>query len=419
MLSFSDKYIACQKDLITRLKHKDSYFSRHDISVKHLQDGETMITKFKYEDKCKFTMDWQNACRGTTIIQDKKGNISTYFCLNKFFNIHQLLEKIEVTFEKLLSNLKIDGYKFLYMPKYDGSCVQCFTDKFDKRHRYTLGDLEKNTIGASNNTYYAMTDKLLKHQYPDLYDFLDENHEYSLICEIMTPDNIIKTIYDHNKQKHGFIKPLVLIKPDGTPTFYKESIDMRWSFDETNYEQIRDNAFKNLEDDPDKYGVNPEGLVAYCYKNNMCFPIAKCKRPEYIDSLSCNFNLIVERKNNQTQHLCGLQMNVINNTIDDVQLNDDDKCFVSEFTTYLNKVANEFDKLDFLKSFLSQKQFMANLELLPISLKPYKEALINLRKIGFEFKSGYDMLMKLLKLPIKGKTVLETFQGGNNDWFRL
>ncbi len=267
------------------------------------------------------------------------------------------------------------NYKFVFLPKYDGSFVQCFTDKFGEKHRYTLGSLEHNEIHNSSKKFNDVTEKLLQSDHPELYQFLESNIGYSLICELLTSDNVIKTKYDFENNKNGILKPLTFMNPNGLPTFGIIKHNYKWYFDKDNIEEIKEKAFLHMESNPQIFGYNPEGLVAYCYKhdafseNDICFPIAKLKNPKY---------LITEK--NAAERLYQLQLLKINGQLDDHTMDTTDIANIERFTEYLDKISNEFDKLDFLKIFLSQKQFTAEVEKLPLFFEIYTDALYELRK---------------------------------------
>jgi hypothetical protein len=419
METFAETYLKCQQELLDRISsHKsESYFTQHDVSIKTLQKGNLYYTKFKYDDNCRFTYSWQMACRGTTILKNKE--YKPYFSLNKFFNQHEIEKHYKMSFQNLLLKLKSEGYSFTYLPKYDGSCIHCFSDTDGNKYRFTLGSLEKNKIGSSLFTYEEITELLLKENYPDLHSFLNCNPDHGLICELITPDNVVKTIYDFysvnlKSNVKGILKPLVMINSFGLPTFDNILIEHKWDFNETNFEEVKSHAFQQMETNPAKFGINPEGLVAYCFKNNICFPIAKMKRMEYFSFLATNDGEI----------LCKLQMEKINGTIDDIPMSDKQSEHIDEFVKYLDKTAKEFESVELLKTFLSQKEFAKQIEGLlnnksTSNLYIYKSALFQLRKNGFEFVSGYDAVIKLLLTEFKGKKVIESFQKESGyKWFK-
>lgn len=425
---FEQYYKSCQNDLIEKYKKNGSnsnYYLKYDVELKTLQRENLYFTKFKYQDICKFNYLWQMASRGTTIIDKNIKNTQTIkgiFGLNKFFNIHEYEKIYKITFEKHLEILESNGFTFLLIPKYDGSYVQFYTDENGVRHRETLGSLERNKIGKSNLTYYDVSNKLLYNQYPKLYEFLDKNIYFSLVCEIMTPENKVKTKYDFSddRSEDGILKPLVIIKQDGIPTFenleeyFSES--ERWNFNFTNYNEIKENAIKMLEKNPSKFGICPEGLVVYACKNMNCFPIAKIKRKEYVD-----YDPTKENEN-----LMKLQIAVIDGKIDDIPMTDFQEKYIEDFKEYLRITSKDLENYEILKNIenMSQKQYAESIKNLPNNLQIYSDSLFRIRRNGFELKNVYENLIQLLKLEIIEKSkkikMIEVFQlkyGCN--WFKI
>ena len=390
LIDFVGYYLACQNDLVIKYQTKSTtnFFTKHNVETKQAQKGNLSFTKFKYEDNCKFSYLWQIASRGTIFIKNKD-RLTKIFSLNKFFNSHEFERIYPVTFEQFILSLENQGFKFVFMPKYDGSYVQCFTDEAGTKHRHTLGSLEQNKIGKSLITYNFATNKLLNNNFPKLYDFLDANPGFSLVCEIITPNNKIKTVYDFTENMDGTLKPLVLIDPNGIPTFdgIKEYIFNghwnKWEFTTANLNEIKNLAMTEIESNAAEFGIHPEGLVVYCYKDNICFPIAKMKRPEYL-----NFD--------ETEEL------EIECKIDDIVLTESQQTHIDKFTTYLNKAATLFENLELVinMSNLSQKQYANLVAEIPRDLQSYSNLLFRLRKDGFVFVSGYDTVIKLLNLEI-------------------
>lgn len=410
-MSYLDNYLICHNDLLSKVDlHGDDFVENYSVSVKYIISKNDTFVKFKYDDSCKFSYPWQYACRGTTFIQNDN-DTQKYFSLNKFFNVHEFEKYYKINFKDFLIKLKNEGYTFTYLPKYDGSCMQCFTDKNGKRHRFTLGSLEKNKIGKSEKSYYSVTETLLKESYQELYEFLDNNKEWSLICEIITPDNCVKTIYNFDEAPNGFLKPLVFINAQGLPTFSHINIEHRWDFNEENFDQIKETAFKEMICNATKFGINPEGLVAYALKNDICFPIAKLKRPEYFQFVEVN----------EDEIYCKLQLTKINGQTDDIQMTDKQEKHIEEFEKYLIKTGNEIRDSELFKEFLTQRQFASKIESLSENLKFYKNLFFQIRKDGFEFESGYKTMITMLKTKCKGseKTALETFQQNEGyNWFK-
>jgi hypothetical protein len=428
MTSYRDDYLECQKDLLKKMsdltKYGKQYFEKNNIKYKSVNTHGIKIIKLKYEDECKFTQKWQWACRGSTIMIEETGDIMPFFNVNKFFNSHEIEKHYGYDFKKMAEIMETQGYKFLFMPKYDGTNVQCFTDKFNSKHRLTLGSLDKNPIGKTTITYDELTETIFKKSYPKLYAYLDKNPNVSVVCELLSPHNVIKTKYSFTES--GIIRPLLLIGADGIPTwnqlellcddFYIEKCGDNnstipvnsWKFTSNNYNEVKDYAFNAMVNDVEQYGENPEGVVAYAYNNSECFPIAKFKRSEYFEYIS------------PSERFGEYQNLKIKGQLDDHVM---DKIYIEhidKFDKYLEMIGDKFEKLDFLKSFLSQKDFAKNVSQLEKELSIYSSSLFAIRKRGFEFKNGLSLVIELLSLENKGKTLLQTFQEEKgNNWFEI
>lgn len=460
--NFENFYLQCQASLLFNIQSKSkTFFETNDIKMKTKILHGIEYIKVKYDDNCKFGAPWKHACRGTTFVRHED-SIYRYFCINKFFNYHEIQREYKVSYEDLIKSLAKQGYTFLFMPKHDGSCLQCFTDIFGVQHRNTLGSLEENTIGDADVTYPKLTDILLLEQYPKLYDFLDANIGYSLICELVTPYNVIKTKYfaaSNNdgvevdmctKFPRGFIKPLVLINPQGLPTWnhlnylcdddsfeltIPENTDTNnihsnniselkevapiiipknsWKFSTEDFNSVQYNAMIVLETNPEIYGHNPEGLVAYCYKGDVCFPIAKFKRLAYIQTGRDGVENLVHTVE---EKCCKLQIMKLLNEYDDYDSTIDGSLqgmvdgHMSAFETYLIETGKLWESHEFLKSFQSQKEFAMHVQSLCSHLAVYSKALYLLRRKGFEFVSGFKLMVDLLTLDCRGKSLISEFQ---------
>lgn len=462
--TFYAQYLSAQAELIEKVQKQDKDFF-HENYVLYKSNDSGKLIKLKYKDRCRFTDHWQKACRGSMFLQH--GNeLHCYFSLNKFFNSHEFEKHYGLCYEKMLTALSLQGYKFLYMTKHDGTCVQCFTDHCGTRHRLTLGSLNDNLVGASGRSTKELVDACLKEQFPSLVEFLDENPGVSLICELITPYNVIKTKYNFGNSiagceastssRCGFIKPIVLINRDGVPTWQQlgehcSDFDFThmptdcWHFDASTHEEVLNIAFTAQESNPELYGENPEGVVAYCYKviskiegvccaeldattvssshvtpvvcadeqqRTCCFPIAKLKRPQYLRDKS-TFGVLDPTE---------LQRLKLSNQLDDVLLNREQTAHVVEFSDYLDRMAAEFSTYHWLKERLPIKEFALQVNSLPHSTKTvYAASLMALHKSGFPFwdTDEYQLVVELLQLETRGVSRLDTLQQKNGvQWFR-
>jgi len=406
--AFYKIYKQSQDALLHKLDtEKSSFFVKNDIEYKHEPYGSGSIIKLKYNDHCKFTKLWQYACRGSTFIRGRTG-VQSFFSLNKFFNEHEFEKYYKMTFYEYIKSLESKGFKFLYMPKYDGSNIQCFVTEDGTLHIYTLGSLEKNKIHNTEFSYYDTVHKILEKTHPKILQFLHDHIGTSMVFELISPHNVIKTKYKFDDLL-GSLMPLVLINKDGIPEFFNRNelncyIFSHWDFTSDDYDVVKKTVFSELVSAPDVYGDNPEGLVAYAYIDNMCFPISKMKREEYFRENMTDFKT--------------LQILKLQNKLDDHILSKQESEHVELFDTYLTKIGNLFDGYDFLKTFLPLKQFTKCVENLDDKLLCYKDALFKLRRNGFEYTTGYGLVVSLLMTEVKDIILIKKLQEENGtDWF--
>lgn len=412
---FYKTYKSQQDNLLRKLTKGKKNIRGKTGDIKYITH-ENLI-KLKYEDHCKFYKDWQYACRGSTFIKSAD-TIQPFFNLNKFFSCHQFSTYLKCSFDDYLKKMELDGYKFLYMPKFDGTNIQCFVDSTDTLHIYTLGCIGKNNIHNTSQSYYDVVYGILQKSHPDILSYLFKNIGTSVICELLSPFNVIETKYTFDNPA-GKVLPIVTIDTHGIPHFFSTYSYDRWPFDASNYELIKNYAFSDMCSKTTIYGDNPEGLVAYAYIESMCFPIAKLKRPDYLHAVQCHLN-----KNIDPKEICikkpylDLQQLLLDSKIDDIDLLAEEKLHIEHFQEYIISTAEQFDKQQFLKSFLSLKEFTKNIESLDSHLKQYKEALFQIRKIGFEYTTAYNFVIQLLNTKLKDITLIKKFQSQyGENWF--
>lgn len=238
---------------------------------------------------------------------------------------------------------------------------------------------------------------------------MEKNVGESLVCEILTPYNVIKTNYKFSHQ-HGKIIPIVLINKDGIPEFFKDDLAHyncdRWDFNCSDYNSAKLKAFDDMVSNHDKYGDNPEGVVAYAYIDNFCFPISKMKREEYLKG--------------EVITLCDLQILKLQNKLDDHILSGSELEHIEEFDKYIIETGQLFDKNDFLKLFCSLKEFTKHVNELDPKLEIYKDSLYALRRNGFEYTTGHALTIMLLNTAIKDVKLIDKLHlTYGSDWFKI
>jgi hypothetical protein len=308
----------------TDASDKKHFFQEHGIMYKE----QDQVSKLKYEISCKFQKPFTFACRGTTIIQGK----SFAFAVNKFFNRHEVCNRTNQDMNTTLQQLEADGFRLLYMPKWDGSNIHVFYDNELKLHIYTLGSINTSITLAESSTWSEVASRLLFDSYPNLMIFLRLHPMVAVVCELITKWNKIITEYTLD-----FIVPLVMIDQTGLPYwddlsilapnyFHNNVPKTSWVFESKNCDQIYSTAIEDLLSDPIQFGKEPEGVCGYAYKlpgdiyrgdvldRGFCLPFEKRKRTEYL-KLHCNLGTHI----GSPKDLCNMQLLFLENKSDDVQ----------------------------------------------------------------------------------------------------
>lgn len=281
------------------------YFARYSIKCNNSNKKvtqDTLITLYnvKYDSLCAFDEYWQYACRGSTIEIHNGKCVSFVVGLPKFFNDTEIPKYMKTeTIYTLMNGLEKDGYSFILMNKEDGSNIRYWYDQYGYLHAYTLGTTsEKEMQGKIKDspTFTALAIKYLKHYYPKLDTYLQENPGILLVVELKSIWNTIVTKYNTDPILCGNITPLILIHSDYRmswkeirdiyPELYDTTGNPLYSATTTmaTYNDDKQAYFKMQKENPDIYGVCPEGFVLYAVKENgqKCVPVAKGKSQEYI-----------------------------------------------------------------------------------------------------------------------------------------
>jgi len=287
-----------------------SYFNRFNIkcntSTKVVApDISLTLYNVKYDSLCKFEEPWQFACRGTTIGFLNGENVMFSVGLPKFFNDMEIPRYMPShTIFTHMESLEKEGYSLVMVNKEDGSNIRFWYDQFGYLHAYTLGTTtEKEMQGnlKDSPTFTALAIKLLTHFYPKLVDYLREHPNVILVAELKSIWNKIVTNYIYEPGMHGSITPLVLIHPtypefrmswkeiaDIYPELYMNNGNPTHSLNTScsTYLVDKNRMFAYQSDHPELFGRNPEGNVLYAVNHDktMCFPVAKAKRPEYVEA---------------------------------------------------------------------------------------------------------------------------------------
>jgi hypothetical protein len=286
---------------------KKAIFATEGISYKEkdqVVDG-VILTKnqIKYTGACRFTSQWNHACRGTTLIRID-GNLRAIVpCFNKFFNLGEIKNQYGITWQDMPAILESQGFKLILMNKEDGSNIKTFYDEWGNLHSYTLGSVDP-TIKMQGSmdespTFSGMSIKLLEIQYPQILAYLKLHPYVSLVSELKSRWNVIVTEYTYD-DNHGMMTPLAMIGLDGIPewsTLRKLCPDM---FDSNGYpksvvptsastfEADRETFMAHLNSNPSLYGNHPEGFVGYACTlgfdglPDKCYPWCKDKDESYL-----------------------------------------------------------------------------------------------------------------------------------------
>lgn len=287
-----------------------AYFRRHNIKCNtstKLVAPDTTLTLYnvKYDSLCKFEEPWQFACRGTTIGFLNGENVMFSVGLPKFFNDMEIPRYMPShSIFTHMESLEKEGYALVMVNKEDGSNIRFWYDSFGYLHAYTLGTTTEKEIQGNlkdSPTFTALAIQLLTHYYPKLIDYLQQHPNSILVAELKSIWNKIVTNYRYEPGMNGSITPLLLIHPtypdfcmswkeiaDIYPQLYNEHCNPNHSMVTTSATYLSDKeymfAYQTMH--PELYGDNPEGCVLYAVNRDrsLCFPVAKAKRPEYVEA---------------------------------------------------------------------------------------------------------------------------------------
>lgn len=352
-----------QKDFMTFLsechKHatdwmQDYIKTREKCDTVSIKSKDNLF-KGKYTRKCRFDRKYQPGMRGLTCItNDKKEIIRIAHCLDKFENVYNVKNIYGIEWQEFLEILEEQKFSFKFVPKYDGSCIMMFFHD-DQCYAHTLGSLDDITMQKKEDDSPAFGShaiKLVKEQYPDIFEFLKKNQDYVMVFELVTPWNKIVTKYDFTKNKDGYVFPLMSINKDGFPTWevlkdicqeFKSGFpNESWDFTSKNWLKIRDECFKELESKI----TDPEGLVAYACKESICIPIAKLKRDDYLQK---HGSVVLETGTDKD--MLNIQKRYLEEKIDDIDLSNNQKNHVKEFEAGL-EIAKKMVPIDEIKKLM-------------------------------------------------------------------
>ncbi len=425
--SYLETYQKAQDEFVLvylSTSEKNHFFQKYGIMYKEIDN----VSKVKYEISCKFQESFTFACRGTTII--KHENISNFaFALNKFFNRHEVCNKTQENMDVTLKQLEHDGFRLLYMPKWDGSNIHAFYDYDAKLHIYTLGSINTSITLSNSLTWSDISSQLLLTSFPNLMQYLKDHPMVAVICELITKWNKIITEYSCD-----FIVPLVMIDEIGlpywddlswlAPNYFDKNVPKSvWMFESKNCDVIYTNAIQDLLSDPTHYGKEPEGVCGYAYKlpgdihkgkiinRGFCLPFEKRKRSEYLQ-LHCNLGTQI----GSVKDLCSMQILFLENKSDDIQ-ELERVTHINEFKTILHQFCSAHNWSQYSME-LSQKEFAQFVkEKVP---KCLQKSIFAFRKTNQVWSNMFEFICQLLLLPIRGHCkCIELLQSEHGvEWFK-
>jgi hypothetical protein len=423
--NFLETYQAAQaefRSVYLSSSDKKLFFHKHGIMYK---TNETKLDKVKYEISCKFQQPFTFACRGTTIVNEKK----FAFALNKFFNRHEVCNRMQQDMNITLQQLESDGFRLLYMPKWDGSNIHVFYDNDSNLHIYTLGSINTTIILNDSSTWSEVASRLLFASFPDLMEYLKDHPMIAVVCELITKWNKIITEYEFD-----FIVPLVMIDETGlpywddlsilAPGYFKDNVPQNaWIFESKNSDSVYESAIQNMLSNPNQFGKDPEGVCGYAYKlpgdyhkskilnRGFCLPFEKRKRSEYLQ-LHCNLGTRI----GNPKDLCNMQILFLENKSDDIQ-EPERVSHINEFKFVLQTLCDTHEF--FPSAELSQKEFAEFVRKhIPKSLQ--KPVYIVRKSNQVLPNDKLEFLSMLLLTPIRGATkCIELLQSEHGpEWFK-
>lgn len=397
------------------------YFSARGIAYKtRLQPSGVELTQIKYGPVCKFEELWMHASRGTTIVKRDGSIRGVVFCLNKFFNLGEVSKYLGHKAPKIAKALETEGCELMLMNKEDGTNIKTFYDEYGTLHSLTLGSVDP-TIKMQGSvfgspTYNGLSIQLLERKYPQILAYLRANPYVALVSELKSIWNVIVTSYTFDGDSAD-ITPLCIIERDGMPRFGQlrtlcpERFDMNglplgsMMTTAATFSVDKERFFDDLAKNPEQFGVNPEGFVAYAFRRgddglpDSCIPWLKGKREEYI-----TVHRGVSLNAGSTRDLLSVQRLVLEGKYDDEAdclAKDARNAHAEEFTKALEMMSKALnDVWPQLLSATTPKEYAEVINSLPQCLRWITNHLFRLRgKVPVVDEMGQYLVETLLAPP--------------------
>jgi len=377
------------------------------------------LIKLNYAPNNSFSNPAHLACRGSMFTTKKN-----FACAPlKFFTVglgggDQFSACMGMNFTEYLKLLEKEEGVIYFTNKYDGSLILIFADLEGKISASTRGciDSANQPLGINKNITYAgaALEWLKDEKQEKTKKYLLDNPFHMMALELMSPWNTVVTKYDFTSgQKFSKINitPLSLTQPDGRSYWIKDICYPNDLYPTSNKSWIsdRDNIFKDQENNPDVFGKNPEGLVAYvCYQrvddklSSKIYSqaIGKFKREEYLRA-----HALFTFDTGSPQDLCSLQLKLLVDGIDSVISAIDDQDNYETRRKHLVVFDSWLD--DFSQVIL---EFIDN-NLISSSKERKKNAIQINSSILIEWKSLMFNLLKHLEVEDKTKITGEIIRG--------
>lgn len=366
-------------------KHHASKQPFVEINVKK----EKTITKYKYQDFCKFKEIYQLACRGTMIHMLEQQEF--VFHMNKFFNHHQMakLDKFFEQQQEQLQEQKQEHELFLSI-KYDGSHISVYY-KNNKLHISTLGCITPMFIGSSKTTF----DKKFKSMildYEKFEQFMKDHQNLMLSIELCSYENKIITVYEKD-----MLKLITFIDMKTGIPFHDESLEKELE-EVSGITLVEKFPIKSTSEIPDhveklkkteQFGKIPEGFVCFIKQEKNVYPFMKIKLEPYMQEVTSK---------NQKMETHHVERYILENKIDDVEVPEQLKKHIDYFNQELKSTLELYN--------VTTEQAQGDIKTFALALKNNKSRFAKMMIPMFKhFKMQQIELADLKEFMIKNKII--------------
>lgn len=407
----------------------NNFFKNYNISHSTTsvnKNGKILtISQVKYNQACKFEINWMHSCRGTTIISHENEILQIIFCFNKFFNVHEFSKYMgNISHLDFLKSEESKTQQLVLNLKEDGTNIKTYCDIYGNIHSTTLGSSNPDNYmqgGMKNSpTFSGLSIELLQRDFPKIIKFLKANPGWSCVSELKSKFNIIVTKYSYPEGSIGIVSPLAIIDNSGTCRYSHLREMYPMIFEDNGYpkhsvltssETFSEDSIsyiEGLKQKPDEVGEIPEGFVVAIAElgedglPDKFWPCMKGKDADYIE-----YHGGMSLNPGKDKDLMAVQLRVVNGTWDDMK---DDfgreirEKHVTEFEDGMKKIADTLHEVlpSLYKNKNDPKLYSMTIKNMDQKINWIAPSLFRLRKTLPEVYDSLGFLYDILKSKSSG-----------------